>query len=504
VTRGYFATNRQVSTNGQIDLYVAGDAAAANDNNPGTSPAAPLKTINRAIDICNQYNEIAGAFNIHVAPAPIAGYVLTSVLMQHMLRANIVMIADGASQGGDGFTQLLGSTAAIAGSSNVQVVTGGGLGTNTYRGKTIEMLTGSAKGDRRTIRDHTDTTIIPSRNFTAAVAATDTFRIVEPATSVTINSTGHEQFIQNCGIGANSAQYQAVDGDTSDPLTSDPSVVFINFKFVPQSASQSWIFQASTFVMFGCEVAGTGTINSLMVGPGSSLFMGTQWPGGNAVAPVALQFPTSTQPAPTTTTWSGWGCYFLNAINFTINYVGGFFVSGDATNARVTVMAGETLAWLGGSASVVNAVTALNLSVVSLTCRLQIGAINTIAPQVALTNTAGTNAALDLGSGGNTVAQCAIYLRRCVLAAPVLLRVTGPITVTVFTSANVSGAGTTLGIDARTGAAVSLAGATGLLGPAGADLSVDSGTTSIAQGTLAAAGDCLTNMQTQATIRRVS
>jgi hypothetical protein len=227
---GYFTAPQlsTVKTGGQIDLYVAGDAVGSSDSNPGTI-ASPLKTINEAIRRCNLYDEITAAFNIHVAAAPIAGYVLTTTVQAHLLRGNITIIGDGAGQGTDGFTVLRATAAAQAGSTIAQIVTPAGLGVNTFRGKTVEVITGAAIGDRRTIRDNTDTVITPVRNFSAAVAANDTFRIIEPAATVTYSAGASTPYVAAQDCGAASSTPLPMPAQAATPVVGLFGVYHVNF-----------------------------------------------------------------------------------------------------------------------------------------------------------------------------------------------------------------------------------------------------------------------------------
>lgn len=490
---GYFATQQPVRTNGRIDLYVAGDAAAASDSNPGTI-ALPLKTINEATRRINLYTEISDVFIVHVAPAPIAGYTWTTSLNAHVLRERVIYINDGAGQGGDGFTQLLGSTVAQAGSSASQLVAPAGLGVNTYRGKVVQVLTGAAAGDLRQIRDHTDTTIIPVRNFSAAIAANDTFRIVSSATAIALSGGQPVNIVVGSGYGAGATQ--AIE--TSNPAI-NPMVEFINFVFSPASVT-ALRFMSAGVAFFGCEIAVTTTQSVQLIGDDSSLYFGTEWLGAAAQAPVgSLYFG-----APSVTSWSGWGVYFPEGVFFAANTQGGFFVAGTGASIRGVNLLGQTMIWLGGSSSVLNTVSSLAFAAGGAGSRLVIGSnSSTVAPQVACANTAGTNAALDLEGSSNVATVAQVFLRRVALSAPVLLRTRGPCMVTVGMSANASGSGSTLGIDARAGSKVFLLGSTGLVGPGGADLSVDSGVTTSAAGDIAA-DESLTNFATQAQIARIA
>jgi hypothetical protein len=473
-----------VKTGGNLDYYVAGDAAAASDSNPGTI-ALPWKTIDHAIDVLNIFDEITGLFTVHIAPAPVATYSLTKTIKSHLLRDNVVFYADGAGQGGDGFTVLQGSTVAQAGSSNVQVVTPAGLGVNTFRGKTIQVLTGAAAGDLRTIRDHTDTVIIPSRNFTAAIAANDTIRILEPATVVKILITTNENAALDIGIGDSGISYF---GNPSPAVP--PMLIFANIQFAGQTALVNWMFSGCVVGFFGCEAFGPTATSQLPIGgAGATIICGCQWPAGTCVAPLA----TTYNGALSNTSWSGWGLYGKTGLQVATVTLGGFIVTGITTNVQVLVFIGSVLLWVGGSSAITNGVTPLQFGLGAKTAQAILGSLAAIAPPVALTNTAGTNAALDVNSGGNTMTSLEMYLRRVLLTAPVLVRATGAVKLTVGSSANASGAGTTLGMDIRSGAAAYLEGVTGLLGPAGADLSVDGGTTTIAAATLGAAQQALIN-----------
>src|SRR5690606_13149041 len=156
-----------------LDIYVSTTGSARND---GYSPEKPVATLNHAFSLIPEH--VKHRVTIHIASGT---YEWTTGLNGKFLNEHIVIVGDGAGQDGDdGFTELIAPTAAAASSSQT-VVKSSGLVANAYRGKTIEILTGAAAGDRRTIHSNTATDIVPVRQFTAAVTAGDLYRVIEPA-----------------------------------------------------------------------------------------------------------------------------------------------------------------------------------------------------------------------------------------------------------------------------------------------------------------------------------
>lgn len=494
---GAIPSNAPVKLTGRLDLYVAADAANASDANPGTA-AQPLATFEAAIARINAYDEIGeGDANgiaavIHMAAAA-AGYTFQQALLPVLLRGDVAIIGDGAAQPGqDGFTVLVATTAAVAGSSTSQLVMGGGLGVNTYRGKTIEILTGAAAGDRRTIRDHTDTIVIPVRNFSAAVAATDTFRIVGPAveialTPLTLLVDGYGGEILSSGIW---------NGNPADVA----SLHLVNLRF-EQTSTGAVRLSRSRVVFYGCEFEDpAGTTATVLDTDGSTLLLGTEWPSAACQAQLG---PILTS-APSVTSWSGWGCFFVEALSqFGGGTLAGFLVG---TGASIAIR-GDAFVMCGGAVSGNSAGGVVSPgpgSRPSLVFGIVGGAAN--APACALANASAGAAVLDIGntSTGFMVGVTVSLLKATLTPnAGTCLRVRGGNAIYVDTSTNVTGAGN-VGIDARAGGRVDLNGVTGVLGAAGNDLTVDAGATFGAAASLGAANAARLSAVNSAVIVRVN
>lgn len=490
----------QTVSPGAMDLYVAADAAGASDSNPGTI-ALPLSTINEAVRRVNKYDVLTGLTTIHIAPAATA-YTLTTLPQPKTLRIGCswVFNGDGAGQGGDGFTVLKAPAAAQAGSSAVQLVALAGLGVNTFRGKTLEITSGAANGDRRTIDSHTDTTIIPARNFSAAVANGDTYRILEPAVKVvpTLSALGNTTFCDSIAGGAVSVQF------TGDPVDLTASLAFVNIGFQP-AVSAGWSLHRSRVNFYGCEYFGTSaSLPAVFHFDGSELTFGTEWSGQNCRAFLGLSYG-----AVSNTSWSGWGLYAFRGCSLFGTSAHGFIVAGgDGTAAPLQVRT-DYFHLVGGSISVTGGTAgAFGINAGSQS-RLVVGFISVdVSPAVQITNTGAGQAAIDIAALNATQqVGTMLFLNKATLSSSggTLLRARGGVIIQVGTSANVSGtAGSGFGIDMRAGARAELNGVTGLLGSAaGADLTVDAGATSIAVATLAAADAAAINALTGSCIVRV-
>jgi hypothetical protein len=175
---------------------------SGNDGNPGTK-TQPWATYARAAAELNKYERIEenATFRVNFnsgtyVPVPI-------------FDVDIDVTAIVGFVGAD-FSQLLGSTAMLAGSGVVYgppdleatIVVVGGLGVDTYKGKTVEVLTGDCAGFRMEIRGHTDTVIsLIGTQFSnqAVYSLGDTFRIVEPAAILDTSGSGSEKLVQNVG-----------------------------------------------------------------------------------------------------------------------------------------------------------------------------------------------------------------------------------------------------------------------------------------------------------------
>lgn len=164
-------------------VYVA---STGSDANAGTT-GAPKLTLAGAYALIPLV--LTGPFVVHLASG---SYVYTEP-PAFVANANgfVAVIGDGAGQGAqDGFT-LVSSGTVAAGSTNPIVKTTG-LTASALIGLTLQITSGAASGCRRTISENTTTDItlgMPLTNTSLArIAATagDTYRIVRPATTLTI------------------------------------------------------------------------------------------------------------------------------------------------------------------------------------------------------------------------------------------------------------------------------------------------------------------------------
>jgi len=292
-----------------IDLYVR---TTGDDNNPGTA-ALPLLTVTEAVRRLDSLAKITGVNGVGATVHVGAGtFQWTMGLGPFFLSEALFFIGDGGGLvGDDGFTVLLASTAALAG-SGLAVVKSSGLTVNQYRGKTIQILSGAAAGDRRTIRNNTATDIIPSGNFSAAIATNDTYRILEPncflefesSATATPLTTDFPPIAKSCG-----GTVAQVDTNGTGTATVAPSIYFINFRFqnrtgdADPTARICIIDSAVTF--FGVELnAVTSKTMIPVVDKTSILQAGMDFLASTlclAVRPFEAGLATSR------TSWSGWG-----------------------------------------------------------------------------------------------------------------------------------------------------------------------------------------------------
>lgn len=161
-------------------LYVSptGDDAV----NPGTA-AAPFRTPQRAVD------EI-GPLGVGIVYSASGSYV-------HPVMRGIrgpVVFAPWAVPGDDGWTEVVPSAAAGAGSGAGAVK--GTFAPDAHRHDTLEVLSGAAAGRQVEIVDNDSTDLVPSYTLTGLLAG-DTYRIIRPA----VRWTGftNESWLQNCG-----------------------------------------------------------------------------------------------------------------------------------------------------------------------------------------------------------------------------------------------------------------------------------------------------------------
>lgn len=273
-----FPVQQATITAGPVDLWV--DAATGSDDNDGTEDR-PFATLIQAEAVLPDIIGRTAADYVRIFVA--AGTYVAPTFRKRALRAGIYIICEE-------FTTLVGSTATTAG-AQTSVTCAGGLGVDTYRGKTIEILTGAAAGDRRNIRDHTDAVITPTIAFSAAVGIGATFRIVEPLAQLDPPPGADTAYLAD-GDGASWGLNDAYGA--KGPAQS--AVTYINFL-----TNLSSVRLNAPVRFYGCE-----TLAGMSLEGSGVLWVG--WDGNDRsdfddqAAGTGLLFG-----APTDTSWAGWG-----------------------------------------------------------------------------------------------------------------------------------------------------------------------------------------------------
>lgn len=224
---GGTTTGAATSTTEELTLWV--DGASGDDGNTGVGEANALATIEAAE--AKVPDVVAHTTRIRVK----AGTYSMPVWRARQLKERLIVE-------GTEMVELEPSTAALGGTGQTVVVTSG-LTLDEYVGKTIEILTGAAAGDRRTIRDNTTTNITPCERFSAAVASGDTFRICEPAAVIDLDANS-------------SAEVRIVGGTGATPF------YLVNLAFVGTTApfGQS-VITSGTVCLLGVECRARAAFN---------------------------------------------------------------------------------------------------------------------------------------------------------------------------------------------------------------------------------------------------
>ncbi len=229
----------------RMDIWV--DAVRGSDTNDGHSPNEPLATLIEAESRIPDF--VAHPVVVHVAPHAGAGYAPPH-FRPRVLRSTIDIVADSGGTNNDGLNVLFGPSTAQTGTLHTKCVAPAGLGVDTYRGKTIEVLSGLAATYRRTIKTNTDTDIIPACLWEGStIAPGDSFRIVEPVTQINLDQTPHLNYWEIEGSRGDDVTY----GFNGDSRTR-PGIQFVNFKFVHSGATKHIHCGRNTRI-FGCEFA---------------------------------------------------------------------------------------------------------------------------------------------------------------------------------------------------------------------------------------------------------
>jgi hypothetical protein len=247
-------------------------------------------------------------------------------------------------------------------------------------------------------------------------------------------------------------------------------------------AANAFILEADCNTYFGCEFAYGATPLTL----GSSVF-----------------------GAPNSTSWSGWGLNATSTVTLRSGQMTGFWVS-VVTSGSAFVQIGGTCIWLGGEmetnqTAAVYASSFGNVASLALMVFLVEQDIASFAPVCIMRNTnAGNGVALQVTGGTAGEATITAKFHRCTFTAQgtgTAVQLSGNVQCTF--GSTVTGTGGTNGVVAASGAKLYFNGAFGITGAAGADASVDNGTSFVAAAFFAAAQDSA-NMPNGTTIVRTS
>jgi len=216
-----------------------------------------------------------------------------------LMRDNVWFLVDGGgAPGDDGFNEILGPTVMAAGTTTAKIATAGGLIANALNGKTAEVLTGAATGDRKQIQINDANDIYLSADSSAGIAEGDTFRVVEPKVKFVLpktDSDGLAALVVGCGHG--NYDFYAVANTGKICITNCIWVAHPDLPFGAISADSSVVMQ------LGCEceedVFALDSADSLL------LF-------GIEDASFPYEIPSAYDDevgAPQKTSWYGWGFY---------------------------------------------------------------------------------------------------------------------------------------------------------------------------------------------------
>lgn len=289
-------------------LTIHVDAQGGNDSNTGTIES-PLATIGAAERIIPM--SIAHEVVVQVSPHPGAGYAWPTFrarVFTGALAAIYVVFSE--------VTVLNSGDTAQGGTTIEKLVTSGGFTIGEFDGKTIEILDGDAKGDRRTIRDNTVTDIFPCAEF-SAIPTGASYRIIEPDSGNVIVPEELVPMVQGMGIPNLTGPSGSVrDGSEGEYI---PAVNIVNA--IIAAPENTELVSDGRLVLIGCVLDNVGSIVRY-TGSGQFLMGRQAW---NTVV------PPSTEPTLTTSSWVGWGVHFkggyITAWLGSIPYVSGFLVT---------------------------------------------------------------------------------------------------------------------------------------------------------------------------------
>lgn len=374
----------------RVDLYVSD--INGNDANDGLAAATPVKTLAGALSKI-MFQIVAFDVVIHVGAHGGAGYTWATIDGYTLIDgASIYVVGDGAGQPGeDGFTVVVGPTLALAGSDDTKVVSAA-LVADAYFGNTIEMLTGAAAGDRRTIKENTATDILAPMRFTAAVAAGDSYRIVRPSVRVllprayTFASPVGSTTIMCVNIGGPIVRTTDVGMADSGPRS---SLMLVNLGFDTVAGGFGGYscpeFVNSLVRLFGVEYA-AGFITS-----SGELAMGltNKSESGAALAGyVVAELPALLASS---TSWLGWGLAHVNATTTAAVYLSGEGYRQGIYTGRSLAVDGGFWEFLAGRLSTTSVGLSVGAGRAAAQCKLgSYGAVQTryLGVTIEATNTA--------------------------------------------------------------------------------------------------------------------
>lgn len=304
-SRRVTVANLRSATAARVDLYVSD--INGDDANEGTETAAPIKTVIEAEKRIADNVARGAPVVIHLGKHGGSGYDLAT-LLDRLLHAGVSVIGDGAGQPGeDGFTVLRAEEAAESGSGSGKVVTSGGMSTDEFEGKTVEITSGNAKGDRRTIQSTTATDIFPATRFSAAVSSGDTFRVVEP--SVEIRAGQRNEDIHNYDLMIGGGGKRRAFADTA---SGSPALNGINFRLIAASDNINRVDIAldGHVRLFGVEGKTASGAPLSFSGPGTlDIGHDSMNPGNNPRAQLAVDIFGEQDEK----NWLGWGVSNIGA-----------------------------------------------------------------------------------------------------------------------------------------------------------------------------------------------
>lgn len=292
-----------IITTGAVELWVR--PVDGDDANSGTSSSTPLETIQAAVDKIPYIG--AHKVVIHVGMHTGGGHAAW-ILGPRLMRANIWIIFDGGGAvGDDGFTEILAPEGiGVIDQGHLDLLSISSL--HQYRGKTVEVLTGAAAGDRRTIQDSVPSGPLDSHlntytcaDFSPGIANGDLVRIVEPKAAFYLppardgRASELRAIVTGCGHGSTNYYGNTYEG----------KVFIVNAKVKPDADLGFGGLGAvdSNVVFLGCEL---DPLVILVEATRSAMMYGVE---DNA---YEYWIPSSVNDgvgATQRSSWFGWGIY---------------------------------------------------------------------------------------------------------------------------------------------------------------------------------------------------